>query len=76
LGEKFRFKNSDEILDTVTLKKPSRNMSVDRDIPSVAIKITPPLYDELRTRGIGLLMKMSSVGKSNRGTKPTSTENG
>jgi hypothetical protein len=34
------------------------------------------LYDELRTRGIGLLMKMSSVGKCNRGRKPTLTENG
>jgi hypothetical protein len=41
-----------------------------------SIKITPPLYDELRTRGIGLLMIMSSVGKSNRGRKPTLTENG
>jgi hypothetical protein len=41
-----------------------------------SIKLTPPLYDELRTRGIGLLMKMSSVGKSNIGKKTTLTENG
>jgi hypothetical protein len=33
--------------------------------------MTPPLYDELCKRGIGLLMKMSSVGKSNHGKKPT-----
>jgi hypothetical protein len=26
--------------------------------------------ERLRTRGIGLLMKMSSVGKFNRGRKP------
>jgi hypothetical protein len=38
--------------------------------------MTPPLYDELHTRGIGLLMKMSSVRKSYRGRKPTLTENG
>jgi hypothetical protein len=36
----------------------------------------PPLYDELRMRGISLLMKMSFVGKSNRGRKLTVTENG
>jgi hypothetical protein len=33
-------------------------------------------HDELRTHGIGLLMKMSSVGNSNHGRKPTLTENG
>ena len=41
-----------------------------------SIKITPPLYDELRTRGIGVLMKMSSVKNFNHGRKPTLTENG
>jgi hypothetical protein len=34
------------------------------------------LYDELSTHGIGLLMKMSFVGKSNQGRKPTLTQNG
>jgi hypothetical protein len=58
LGEKIRFKKSYKIVHC------HFNMVF-------FLKKYPPLYDELRTRGIGLLMKMSSVGKSNRGRKPT-----